>query len=254
MRTVFVLINVIFTNPNLMNMTLFPKSNAVNLKSLVAMTLMSAGLMLQSCSKDPEPAPEVAYLSITNTSPTAGTYNIYVDQTQLNTGGAVAFNGSTGYFQILPGNHNIRFNIAGRPEGLINKDIPLVANTVTSVFLINQAPNLDFLVVKDTIGNVGSTKAFVRFINLSPDAPALDLAVKDGAVIVADKTFKASSSFLEIDAKAYVFEFRNKTSGTSTVLPSTDLVAGKSYTILSTGLITPGDAGRPFGSKIIINQ
>lgn len=237
-----------------MNMNLFSKSVTVNLKNLSAIILMSAGLLLQSCSKDPAPAPEVAFLSITNTSPTLATFNIYVDQTQLNTGGPVAFGGSSGYFQVTPGSHSIKFTTASNTESLITKSVPLEVNTVNSLFLIDRGANMDFLTLKDELGDISSAKAFVRFINLSPDAPALDLAVKDGAVVIADKAYKASSPFVEVEAKTYIFELRNKTSGAATLLTSTEFKAGKSYTVISTGLITPGDTGQPFGSKIIINQ
>lgn len=237
-----------------MNMNLFSKSVTVNFKNLGAIILLSAGLLLQSCSKDPDPAPEVAFLSITNTSPTLATFNIYVDQTQLNTGGPVAFGGNSGYFQVAPGGHSIKFTTASSTASLITKSISLDANTVSSLFLIDRGANMDFLTVKDELGNISSAKAFVRFINLSPDAPALDLAVKDGDVVIADKAYKASSTFVEVEAKTYVFEFRNKTSGAATQLASTEFKAGKSYTVIATGLITPGDTEQPFGSKIIINQ
>lgn len=237
-----------------MNMNLFFKSVTVNFKNLGAIILMAAVLLLQSCSKDPDPAPEVAFLSITNTSPTLATFKIYVDQTQLNTGGPVAFGGSTGYFQVTPGSHSIKFTLASSIESLFTKSITLDANTVNSLFLIDRGANMDFLTLKDELGDMSSAKAFVRFINLSPDAPALDLAIKDGAVVIADKAYKSSSSFVEVEAKTYVFEFRNKTSGAATSLTSTEFKAGKSYTIISTGLITPGDTGQPFGGKIITNQ
>lgn len=237
-----------------MKMNLFSKSIVVRFKGLSSFFLISAGLLLQSCSKDPAPVPELAYLSITNTSPTPATFNIYVDQTRINTGGAVSFGGSSGYLQMSPGSHNIKFTTASSLESVFAKNISLEVNTVTSLFLIDKEANMDFLQVKDEIGNLTSTKAFVRFINLSPDAPALDLAIKDGAVVIADKSYKTSSVFVEIEAKTYIFEFRNKTSQTTTTLESTEFKAGKSYTIISTGLISPGDTGQPFGSKIILNQ
>ncbi len=237
-----------------MNMNLFSKSVRVNFKNLGAIILISAGLLLQSCSKDSAPAPEVAFLSITNTFPSLGTFNIFVNQSQLNTAGAVDFGGSSGYFQVTPGNHSIKVTTASSSQSLITESIALEPSTVNSLFLIENEGNMDFLTVKDELGDMTSAKAFVRFINLSPDAPALDLAVKDGDVVIADKAYKASSAFVEVEAKTYVFEFRNKTSQVNTALTSTEFKAGKSYTIIATGLTTPGDTGQPFGSKIMINQ
>lgn len=228
-----------------------------NLKRFSAFTLLSIStLVLNSCSKDPAPTPEVAFLSITNTSPTTATFNIYMDQSVINTGGAVPYNGTTGYFQTSPGTHSVKFTTASSSASIITKDVSLEANTVNSLFLIGKGANMDFLKVKDNLGNMSSTKAFVRFINLSPDAPALDLAVKEGSVLIENKAYKANSEFIEVEAKAYILEFRNKATGATLggPLSSTELKAGKSYTVISTGLITPGDAEQGFGGKIITNQ
>ena len=228
-----------------------------NLKRFSAFTLLSIStLVLNSCSKDPAPTPEVAFLSITNTSPTTATFNIYMDQSVINTGGAVPYNGTTGYFQTSPGTHSVKFTTASSSASIITKDVSLEANTVNSLFLIGKGANMDFLKVKDNLGNMSSTKAFVRFINLSPDAPALDLAVKEGSVLIENKAYKANSEFIEVEAKAYILEFRNKATGATLggLLSSTELKAGKSYTVISTGLITPGDAEQGFGGKIITNQ
>lgn len=232
------------------------QSTIKNLKRFSAFTLLSIStLFLNSCSKDPVPAPEIAYLSITNTSPTSATFNIYMDQSVINTGGAVAYNGTTGYFQTSPGTHSVKFTTASSTASVITKDIVLEANTINSLFLIDKGTNMDFFKIKDNLGNMASAKAFIRFINLSPDAPALDLAVKAGSVIIENKTYKTNSEFIEVEAKEYILEFRNKATGTTLAeLASMELKAGKSYTVISTGLITPGDSERAFGGKIITNQ
>lgn len=235
----------------------FTTSVTRNFRKLGALTLLSIGtLLMQSCSKDEVPQQEVAFLNITNTSPTTGTFNVYVDQTRINTQGAVDFGGTSGYMRLTTGNHSIKFTTASSIESLITKNVTLEANTINSLFLIDKGANLDFLTTKDELGSVTSTKAFVRFINLSPNSPALDLAVKDGAVLISDKAYKASSAFTEVEAKAYVFQIKDKATGTTfkVDLESIDLKAGKSYTVIATGLQPATETERAFGGKIIINQ
>jgi hypothetical protein len=229
----------------------------ISIKKLSAIALLSiTALTFQSCSKDPVATPEIAYLNITNTSPTVGTFNIYLDNNLVNQNGAVSFNGSTGYFQTSPGNHSVKFTTASSTESKITKNIPLEANTINSLFLIDKGENMDFFKIKDNLGSITSAKAFVRFINLSPNAPALNLAVKESDVIISDKAYKTSSEFIEIEPKAYVFEIKDKATGTTAKaeLESVELKAGKSYTIIATGLLNPSDIEQAFGGKLIINQ
>ncbi len=238
-----------------MNMNFFNTTITRNFKIAALAILSGSALLIQSCSKDNTPVQEFAFINITNAAPTTGTFNIYVDQNKINTGGAVSFGGTTGYMQALPGTHNVKFTTASSTESLISKDITLEANTVSSLFLIGSGANLDYLKIKDELGSVTSAKAFVRFINLSPTAPTLNLAVKDGEAIITDKAYKASSAFIEIEPKAYVFALKDKTNGnTLSELASIELKAGKSYTVIATGLLTPGGTEQPFGGRVITNQ
>ncbi|SMD12731.1 DUF4397 domain-containing protein [Pedobacter nyackensis] len=228
----------------------------ISIKKLSAVALLSiSALTFQSCSKDPVAAPEIAYLNLINASPTVGTFNIYLDKNLINQNGAVAFNGSTGYSQTSPGSHSVKFTTASM-QNVITKNITLEANTINSLFLIDKGENIDFFKIKDNLGNLASAKAFVRFINLSPNAPALNLAVKEGEVVISDKAYKTSSEFIEIEPKAYVFQIKDKATGTTAKaeLESVELKAGKSYTIIATGLLNPSDIEQPFGGKLMINQ
>lgn len=225
-------------------------------KKLGALTLLSIGaLTIQSCSKDDAPVQEYAFLNITNTSPTLATFNIYVDQSKINSQ-AVPYLGTSGYMPLTPGSHSIKFTTASSTDKLIEKSIAMEANSITSLFLIDKETNMDYLTVKDVLGDASSSKAFVRFINLSPNAPALDLAVKDGAVLISDKAYKANSAFVEVEAKAYVFQIKDKATGTTfkVDLESIELKAGKSYTVIATGLQPATDTERAFGGKVITNQ
>lgn len=231
-------------------------SLAKNFKKLGVLALLSvATFFVQSCSKDEVPVQEYAFLNITNTSPTLSTFNIYIDQTRINTQGAVDFGGNSGYMPLIPGTHSIKFTTASSTESLITKSINFEVNSVSSLFLIDRGTNMDFLTIKDELGSLNSTKAFVRFINLSPDAPALNLAVKDGQVIISDKTYKTTSAFIEVEPKSYVLEIKDKaTSATKATLESFEFKAGKSYTVIATGLLAPTQIERAIGGKIIVNQ
>lgn len=232
------------------------KSFSKSFKKTGVITLLSIGtLLLQSCSKDETPVQEFAFLNITNTAPTSATFNIYVDQNKINNQGAVSFGGTSGYMPLSPGGHSIKFTTASSTESLITKNVSLELNTINSLFLIGKGDNMDYLTIKDELGPVTSTKAFVRFINLSPDAPALNLAEKDGNVIVSDKAYKASSAFVEVEPKSYILEIEEKSTSTpKATLESFEFKAGRSYTVIAIGLIAPIEGERAIIGKVITNQ
>jgi hypothetical protein len=81
-------------------------------------------------------------------------------------------------------------------------------------------------------------KAHVRVVHASPDAPAVDIAVKGGAVLVPNLAFGKDAGPLPVDAGIYDLEVR--AAGTTTVaLPinGVQLAAGKIYTVFAVGLL-----------------
>lgn len=229
---------------------------ANNFKKIGVFALLSIGaLTIQSCSKENAPVQEIAFLNITNTSPSLATFNIFVDQSIINQG-AVPFGGTTGYLRIPAGAHNIKFTTAGN-EPVITKSLSFENNSITSLFLIGKPANAEYFTVKDQLGSITSSKAFVRFINLSSDAPSLDLTEKDGDVIISNNAYKTASAFKEIDPKSYVLQFKITNTETEMergTLETFEFKAGISYTVIAAGLVGATDTEQSFGGKIIINQ
>lgn len=232
-------------------MKISTKTSIKNLSQLIPVTFFLFSLLLTSCSKETETA-AYAYLSVANVSPTLGTYNIYVDGTKSNASGAVAFGGVLAYSNLTAGNHTLSFTTESSANVLTSKVVSLEDNGAYSAFLIDKGDNLDVLLVKDDRTTASTEKAFVRFINLSPDAPALDLSVSGAEPLISDKVYKSASAFQAIDPKIYSFELKAK-GIVKTILTDQTLTAGKYYTIIARGLTTVGDIDQPFGAQLITN-
>lgn len=233
-------------------MKTFTKTST-KLSQLVISALFFFAITMASCSKDTASV-AYAYLSVANLSPTLGTYNIYLDGTKSNTSGAIAFGGVSAYTTLTAGSHTLNFTTESSIDALVSKTVSLDENGIYSAFLIDKGADMDVLLVKDEMTVSSTEKAFIRFINLSTDAPALDLSVVDGGTLVSNKAYKASSNFQAIDPKTYSFEIKSNASGIiETVLIDQILTAGKYYTIISKGLINVGDIDQPFGAQLITN-
>jgi Domain of unknown function (DUF4397) len=88
-------------------------------------------------------------------------------------------------------------------------------------------------------------------VHLSPNAPAVDIALKGGAVVFANTAFKGSKDFTPLDAKTYDLEVR--VAGTTPVvlaLPGIKLEAGKIYTVFARGFLS-GTGAQALNAEII---
>ena len=234
-------------------MKISTKTSAKKLYLLIVGAFILISVLFVSCAKEIE-VETYSYLSITNSSPTLGTYNIYLDGNQSNASGALAFGGMMAYGTLTSGEHTLKFTTESNTDALLTKTITMEDNGIYSAFLIDRAENMDLLVVKDDLSTASTEKAFVRFINLSPDAPSLDLSVAEGEALISGKTYKSASSFQTIDPNTYTFNIKDQSTGlTIATVANQELTAGRYYTIISKGMVTAGDTDQPFGAQLIIN-
>ncbi|TBH21568.1 DUF4397 domain-containing protein [Thermus thermamylovorans] len=83
--------------------------------------------------------------------------------------------------------------------------------------------------------------ARVRVVHTSPDAPAVDVAVRGGPVLFSNLPFPRASQYLVVPAGRYDLEVR--VAGTTTValeLPGVNLESGKTYTVFAVGSVQAG--------------
>ncbi len=97
------------------------------------------------------------------------------------------------------------------------------------------------MIVRDSAGTAATGKALVRFVQLSPDAPAVDFALVDNNTpLVANQAFKTATNFTEVTAGTYSLAI--KTAGSNDALISvsnTELRSEGIYTVLVRGFVDP---------------
>ncbi|BDG17549.1 DUF4397 domain-containing protein [Thermus brockianus] len=83
--------------------------------------------------------------------------------------------------------------------------------------------------------------ARIRVVHTSPDAPAVDVAVKGGPVLFPNLPFPRAGQYLVVPAGRYDLEVR--VAGTANValeLPGVVLESGKTYTVFAVGSVQAG--------------
>jgi hypothetical protein len=209
-------------------------------------------LALSSCTENPAPTPKSSVL-VTHASYDAPGVDLLVDNTVINTS-ALTYPNNTGYIELNAGTRNIKVNAAGTSTTVIEEDINFEENKDYSLFAANTLSAIEAVLTEDNLATPASGNAHVRFMHLSPDAPAVDVAVDGGAVVFADFSFKEISVFTPLPAGSYDLEVR--LAGTTTValdLAPITLDAGKIYTVFAKGSVA-GSGATALGAQIIANN
>jgi hypothetical protein len=221
--------------------------------SILASVLMSSAVLFTSCKKE-EDVHEHANVMVVHASPDAPGVDLLVDDVKKNSA-ALNFPNNTGYLELEAGTRNLKVNVAGTTTTVINADVPFTKDMSYSVFAVDSVSVISAIVLTDDLTAPAAGKAHVRFIHLSPDAPAVDVAVAStGDVVFGNKAFKEYTAFTPLDAGAYNLDVR--VAGTTTValvLPTITLEAGKIYTVYAKGFLG-GSGAQALGAEIIVNK
>ncbi|MEW4284565.1 DUF4397 domain-containing protein [Priestia koreensis] len=178
-----------------------------------------------------------AMVRIVHASPDAPAVDVVVDGKTVVEG--AAFKAATDYMMLPAGEHKVEVFAAGTVadgKPVISSNLTVEAGMAYTVAAINKLDSLELKVLNDDL-NVTKGKSKVRVAHFSPDAPAVDVAVKGGDVLFPGAEFKGVTQYLEVDPGSYDLEVRG--AGTKDVvldLSGTELKANMSYTVIAVGL------------------
>jgi len=195
----------------------------------------------------------VAAVNVVHASPDAPGVDLLVDNLKVN-GAALTFPNATDYLAIGAGDRNVKVNVGGTATTVIDANLNLAANAAYTVFAIDSVSSIEPLVLADNLATPAAGKAHVRFVHLSPNAPAVDITTTGGAVVFGNKAFREYTDFTPLDAGSYDLQVR--AAGTSTVvlsLPTLTLEAGKIYTVFAKGFLG-GSGDEALDASVMLND
>lgn len=183
---------------------------------------------------------QVAYVALYHASPDAPDLDITVDGRVINRY-PFEYSSSTGYMNFFTGERKFQFNAVNANNALIDTTFNLEENKAYSLFAINRLSDVEALLVVDSAGTPSEGNAMVRFVHLSPDAPAFNIAVNGTTdPLFADQSFKKATAFKELPANTYSFSVTNVAGGEAVLsADGVDLLPGRFYTIIVRGFATP---------------
>jgi hypothetical protein len=224
---------------------------------ILALTLSTLAFTFIGCDDDetpvtPTPLPSNSLVKVVHASPDAPGVDLLVDNTVAGTN--LTFPNNTGYLTVNSGTRNVKVNVTGTMTTVIEANVDFMQNKNYSVFAVNSVTNIEPLLIEDDLTAPAQGKAHVRFIHLSPDAPAVDITLTDGTVVFGNKAFKEFTAFTPLDAGTYDLQVR--VAGTATValdLPGITVESGKIYTVFARGFLS-GTGQQAIGAQIIVNN
>ncbi len=157
------------------------------------------------------------------------------------------------YSLVPAGDINLKAVI---PAGTNNPAIPVLDATLKvgdqktyTAFITDSLPTTSVFLVEENFSQVAdSGMYFVRLVNVTMGAPALDLyGTSDAMVIASSVPYKAASDFKKVFVGAGARAFALRLAGGTTNLATASItpVAGRMYTLLTYGVINKGGTRSP---------
>jgi len=221
---------------------------------LLTFIISTATIIFNGCTEDTNITPPTVtqpVIMVTHASPNTPNIDIYIGNTKVSSNVSYPF--STPYNTGSVGNDRVRVNIANSSNSAIDTSFYCEEGKSYSVFAIDSLSKITPLVLTDVLTVPGTGNSNVRFINLSPNGPDVDLYVA------------AVNSFPNIAFKE-VYDFRALAAGTYTLqvklakqpvviftLPNVTFSSGKIYTVYLKGF-AGGSGTQALGLGIINNN
>ncbi|QZY54512.1 DUF4397 domain-containing protein [Crassaminicella profunda] len=180
--------------------------------------------------------PDNSYIRVLHAVPNAPNVDVYANGNLIVQD--LAYRQFSPYVPVTPGNYNIEVYPTGKKENpVIDTDVYIPQGTFFNVAAIGELPNISLYPIPEPTTAQNFGRPCIRFVHLSPNAPAVDITLSDGRKIFSNISYKDITDYACIPSGTYTFQVRP--SGTDDVvltIPNVELMADNYYTIYAVGL------------------
>ncbi|MDP4143395.1 MAG: DUF4397 domain-containing protein [Bacillota bacterium] len=203
--------------------------------------MSNASSDLRCCGKSKR-ADEFSYIRVLHAAPNSPAVNIYLNDELIVQN--LAYSQYSLYIPLAPGDYSFKAYPVGQNENpIINTTVIIPEKTVFNLAIIGTAPNLEVYPIPEPTTAQNFGRPCVRFINLSPNSPALDVTIQNGMKIFYNVGYKYISNYACTTSGTYIFKV--SPTGTNNVIAATpplQLVPNKYYSIYAIGLVDESPA------------
>ena len=174
------------------------------------------------------------YIRFMNASPGEQRVDIYANGRKV--AGNLLYREFTEYMKVFPGWYRIAVYKAGTiTNPLAVMTLRVQANDIITIAVIGLEGEIATLSINDSRHWLNKNNSYVRFVQLSPNAPTMD-AYWDDALVLAELNYQDISRYLQTKAGSHNLKMRDSLSGANLVeSPDVSVEKGKVYTIYIVG-------------------
>lgn len=233
---------------------IFIKNNVTNPFMKLSFTLLLFTVLFSSCLKDSEREYNdtviVSALTVINASPDTPPLDFVLDNQRVQKFSYP--DEKINYFAAFSGKRSARLFETGQLNQPVHEfEIRLLQGKYYSLYITGTKDNLGSLLIEDDLRSPGKEYAKVRFINLSPDAPALDFKISGDSVLASQKRFKEYTGFQDVKAGNYSAVIKSSNGDIVNFPFDLQIKAGKIYTVWAKGLIESSNENEKFGYSLV---
>jgi hypothetical protein len=153
----------------------------------------------------------------------------------------VAFGEFSGWVAVPAGEHQVQVVPTGEmaDAAVIDAMVEVEGGAGYHIAAVGMVAEIQPAIFQADLSMLEDDNARIRVIHTSPDAPAVDIALAGGDVLIENLEFPDASDYLEVPADSYDFEVRP--TGTEDValdLPGVELEAGMVYDVFAIGQLS----------------
>ncbi len=222
-------------------------------KAFILLILLSVSLT--SCLKESgrDTGSIVSALTVVHASPNAPELEFVLDNQRVQTFTYAERN--IDYFAAFSGVRIAKIFEANRFNNVLHQiTLKLQSGKYYSVFVAGKKDSLSSLVLEDNLIRPSAGKAKIRFVHLSPDAPALDFDLSTEQSLASNLSFKGSTDFHEVDAGTYATSITSHSGDLVHLEQEITLEAHKTYTFWVKGLLYTDQETEELGYKLMVHD
>lgn len=179
----------------------------------------------------------VSYIRALHASPNSPAVDIYLNDTKLVEN--LSYEEFTEYLSVTPGNYTIKIYPSGNTKDLVlSTNVNIPPHTISTTAIIGVLPNLSLLPMAEPKGPMIPGKLFLRFGNLSPNSPGLNLTLANGIALFRNIPYKSVTDYASLNPGIYHFQLRDTNTNKVVLdIPNIRLRGNRFYSLYAVGLL-----------------
>lgn len=178
-----------------------------------------------------------SYIRVFHASPNSPAVDVYANDNLIVKN--LAYKELSKYLPVPSGIYNIKVYPTGvMTNPVINKNVYIPENSVYTIAAIGELPDISLYPIQEPNAANNSGTSCVRFIHLSPNAPAVDIKLADNTMVFSNVPYKGIENYVCVPPGTYAFKVTP--AGTDDVVlmvPNVMLNPNNNYTIYAVGLV-----------------